>query len=1419
MALRMTEGSPEPLGLTLDSRGANIAVYSANATAIELCLFDKKGQTEIERLSLPFRTGDVFHAHVRDIREGQRYGLRAHGPYAPTEGHRFNPCKLLVDPYALALDRPFTLHPSMYGYRRDGRPDADLTFDTADSAPFMPKAVACAPARATPCRRAHPSWSSAVIYELHVRGMTRTHPGAPPEIRGTFAALSCPAVIEHLSKLGVTTLEIMPCWTWIDEAHLVESGLTNYWGYNPVAFMTPEPRLAPGGWDEARAAVAALKAAGFEVLVDVVLNHSGEGGSHGPTLSLRGLDNATYYMAPRDNPRYCIDDTGCGNTLALNRPPVTRLAMDALRAWVEFAGVDGFRFDLATTLGRMPDGFSASAPLLSAMAQDPVLNRLKLIAEPWDVGPGGYQLGAFPPAWGEWNDRFRDGMRRFWRGDGGLVGEAATRFTGSSDIFGRRRPSRSVNFVVAHDGFTLADLVSYGHKHNEANREEGRDGTTNNNSWNNGAEGPTDDPQIAAARRRDQRNLLATLLLARGAPMLAMGSETGQSQGGNNNAYCQDNPTSWLDWEQADPALIDFVSRVIALRRSHPALTRDDFLKGEPVDATLIPDIEWRTEGGAPMQQEDWRAADRRTLIAVFYAPAAEERDADRVMIVLHAGHEATRVVLPEPREGYRWRVCLDTTQEGAGADLRDSSLGDASAIDIAPHSVIVLDETRSTAGRRKTPPLSRLLDRLARAAGAAPTWRDFSGVDHVVSEGAKQLLLAGMGLPAASDAQARESLDRLAQETDHRPLPLTLTAHKGEHARLRIVMSGGKQPTGLTLLREDGGAEALPLSPETLEFSTYTGVDGRSGLTAVAKLPLLPIGRHRLILDHATDAPCRLTIAPARCFAPHSGETPHRAFGVAAQLYTVRRKGDQGIGDFTTLAELAEAAARRHAATIGINPLHALFPLDRERASPYSPSDRRFIDPIYLDVAALRRVADDPALDAALTEHARRFDSLAGSSMVDYPAVWATKRHVLDRSFAAFESLRARHPGGPQAQSFLAFVEKGGRALRRFACHEAISELRGGAPWTQWPAELAQAQDDALEAFAQRNAAALNFHLYLQWLCDLQLGDAAARARAAGLSLGFYRDLAVGAAPDGAESWANAGQSIHGMSIGAPPDPLAEGGQYWNLPVPNPHAWRRSGYASFRDLLAANMRHAGVLRIDHAMQLARLFVIPEGGRASEGLYVSFPTDDLIGELALESRKARCVVVGEDLGTTPDGFREKLDAANVLCYRVLWFERAAGGGFTSPATYPARSMACASTHDLPTLAGWWVGADIAEKEALGLISCEVAAAYRRARESDKSELLRAVHLPDQPLDGPLPEPVLIAVHDFIGQASSFLAVTQIDDLAGDLTAVNLPGTDRERPNWRRRQAVSVGEIFASNATTLALQSLGRQGMRRAALQV
>jgi glycogen operon protein len=1368
-------GLPEPLGVVAVTGGVNVAVFSAHAEAVDICLFDSEGAEELARLRLPGRTGPVFHGHLRGVAPGTRYGLRVHGPWRPAEGHRCNPAKLLLDPFATAIDRPFRLHPAMFDPPDAARPDP------ADSAGVMPKGIVAAPAE---CVTAPPpfDWDRQVIYELHVRGFTIRHPAIPEALRGTFAGLAHPAAIAHLSGLGVTAVELMPCAAGIDERHLPPLGLTNYWGYNPVAPGAPEPRLAPGGWPEVRAAVAALHGAGIAVLLDVVLNHTGEGDRLGPTLSLRGIDQASYYRLAPDDPGGFINDSGCGNTLALDRPPVLRLAMDALRSWALQGGVDGFRLDLATTLGRRAEGFDPAAPLLAAMAQDPVLRGLAIVAEPWDIGPGGYQLGAFPAGWGEWNDRYRDTARRFWRGDAGMLGDLATRFAGSADLFAPPRPvSRSVNFITAHDGFTLADLVAYKAKHNEANGEANRDGTGNNLSWNNGVEGESDDPALRAMRTRDVRALLATLLLSRGTPMLSMGDEAGRTQQGNNNAYAQDNALSWFDWDAIDGDLFAFAARLVRARRDCPALRRSVALSGGPVDETGVPDVTWFAPAGGEMAPAQWDDRRNRTLLAALYAPATDGEAADRVLVVLHGGVLPVEVRLPATRPGFAWRMLADSAAPVAPEAMAPDPMH------VATRAVVLLREV--PAPRRGRSDAGELLGRLAAAAGIAAGWWDIEGRHHVTGDDTKRALLKAMNLPAGTAARAEESLARLSEDAA-RPLPPALVVRAGAGGALRLGPSLAGRRLRLLLENEQGDRAPFDIAASQGVTEPVAAPDGRLLVTRRLALPALPSGRYRISAE-GEEAVCLLTVAPPRCHLPPGLRAGRRAFGLAAQVYSLRRAvGDQGIGDFTALAGLAGAAAREGAAAIGINPLHALFPQDPARASPYQPSDRRFLDPLCIDVAAPPLPVEARLMGAALAEAAPVFAALAAEQLVAYPAVWEAKRRVLE---AAFASLRP----GPE---FERFVAQGGDALLGFARFQAIAEIHGG-DWRVWPAALRDPASPAAAAAAP--PARVRFFLFLQWVADRQL--AAAAAAAGGMEIGLYRDLAVGAAPDGAEAWAAGGLLLHGVSVGAPPDPLGPEGQIWGLPPPDPRALRESGYASFAALLRANMRHAGALRIDHVMGLGRLFLVPEGASGADGAYLSYPLDDLLGVLALESVRARCLVVGEDLGTVPDGIRAALAEHDVLSYQVLRFARE-WGQLRPPSHYPVNAVACAATHDVATIAGWWQGSDIDERAALGLLDAAAAEQERLARKAEKAELLallRAEGLavePEQELSG---QDLLVAVHALLARTPCRLVLVQADDLAGEDVAVNLPGTDRERPNWRRRLRVDVESLCGSGGVLAA----------------
>jgi isoamylase len=675
--MRTRPGNPYPLGPTWDGSGVNFALFSEHADGVELCLFDgHDGNQEIARVAMMDPTDQVWHLYLPEVRPGQRYGYRVHGPYDPAQGHRFNPAKLLLDPYAKAIDGTIRWSEALFGYMV-GHPDADLSCDARDSAAHIPLSVVIDPAFTWgDDRPLRIPWNETIIYELHVRGFTARHPAVPAGLRGTYAGLACPAVIEHLQSLGITAVELMPTHHFVADKHLVDRGLTNYWGYNSIGFFAPDARYGCGGArgqqvSEFKTTVKTLHQAGIEVILDVVYNHTGEGNHLGPTLCFRGIDNAAYYRLA-DCPRYYKDYTGCGNTLNMTHPRTLQLIMDSLRYWILEMHVDGFRFDLAASLARELHDVDRLGAFFDIIHQDPVISQVKLIAEPWDLGEGGYQAGKFPVLWAEWNGEYRDTIRRFWKGDAGQVSAMGYRLTGSSDLYGQggRRPYASINFVTAHDGFTLHDLVSYNEKHNEKNGEENRDGTDHNLSWNCGAEGPINDPAIRALRERQQRNFLATLLLSQGVPMLLGGDEIGRTQQGNNNAYCQDTELSWVDWREdsARRDLLAFTRSVITLRRRHPVLRRCQFFFGRKIRSSEVKDLSWFRPDGKEMSEESWHDSLARCIGLRLAGDAMAETDAkgnliqdDTLLLLLNAHHEPMPFTLPAHRRGVKWELLLDT--------------------------------------------------------------------------------------------------------------------------------------------------------------------------------------------------------------------------------------------------------------------------------------------------------------------------------------------------------------------------------------------------------------------------------------------------------------------------------------------------------------------------------------------------------------------------------------------------------------------------------------------------------------------------------------------------------------------------------------------------------------------------------------
>ena len=708
--MQVWPGTPYPLGATYDGAGTNFALFSEVAEQVDLCLIAEDGAETCIRL--PETDALVHHGYLPGVGPGQRYGFRVHGPYDPARGLRCNPAKLLLDPYAKAVDGQVDWDEAVFSYNFATGPDGPA--NTADSGPHMLHGVVVSPffdwEHDRPPRTLY---ADSVIYEAHVRGLTMRHPLVPEEDRGTYAGLAHPAVIEHLQKLGVTAVELMPVHQFVRDHHLVQNGLTNYWGYNTIAFLAPHNAYSAAHnagrrgqqVQEFKTMVKTLHSAGIEVILDVVYNHTAEGNHAGPTLSFRGIDNQAYYRLVDGDPAHYYDTTGTGNTLLMRHPHVLQLIMDSLRYWVTEMHVDGFRFDLASSLARQFHEVDRLSAFFDLVQQDPVVSQVKLIAEPWDVGEGGYQVGNFPPLWTEWNGRYRDTVRDFWRGEPATLAEMASRLSGSSDLYetSGRRPYASINFVTAHDGFTLHDLVSYNDKHNEANGEGGADGESHNRSWNCGVEGETDDLEIVALREQQKRNLVATMFLSQGVPMLLHGDELGRTQGGNNNAYCQDNPISWVDWDRAEDffPLTEFVAEVSRLRREHPVFRRRRFFRGKPMPTGGMPDLAWFTPAGEPMDEGDWETGHARSLTvflngeAIYeLGPRGERVVDDSFCLLLNASHEPVQFVLPAQEFGNVWELALDSAAPLVPL-AEERTVKAAESVALEPRSVMLLRRMR----------------------------------------------------------------------------------------------------------------------------------------------------------------------------------------------------------------------------------------------------------------------------------------------------------------------------------------------------------------------------------------------------------------------------------------------------------------------------------------------------------------------------------------------------------------------------------------------------------------------------------------------------------------------------------------------------------------------------------------------------
>jgi glycogen debranching enzyme GlgX/4-alpha-glucanotransferase len=1222
--IHLEPGDSTRLGATIQAGGVNFALWAPQAERVELCLFDPATEAEVQRIDLPGFNEGVWHGYANGLGSGLLYGYRSHGEWSPRQGLRFNPDKLLVDPWARGLSGRFEWHGSHLD-EQDGYPVP------GDNSAFTYKAVTTDTVEPRHHRPAHP-FEETIIYEAHVKGLTQLHPDIPEQDRGTFKAIASRSVRDHLLGLGITALELMPVFAFADEPFLSRKGLSNYWGYNPVNWFAPHPDY--GTPEDFQDMVRCLHNDGIEVILDVVFNHSAEGGRTGSQLNLKGMDNRGFYSLDAENSAEYRNYTGCGNILNADSAIVQRLVMESLIYWHEFMGVDGFRFDLATTLGRHGEDFDPEHNLLNQICNDKRLKSAKLIMEPWDIGPNGYQAGNFGHQTAEWNDGYRDDIRDFWLGGGKTCSVIAQRLTASAYRFKdeHRMPWSDIHYICAHDGFNLTDVVSYQQKHNWANGEDDRDGHNDNRSINCGVEGPTDNEAILHCRRIRVQALLSTLFCSQGTPMLYMGDEMGHSRAGNNNAYCQDNAVNWLDWSQQDKQLLKFVQGSIALRRDNPALRLPYWVDiGSDV-------IQWCKLDGSGMDEASWH--DNSLAAMAVYLQHADSKNA--ALLLINASTASVSFKLP-------CQQYIRQIDSAEVVDQIDYVLPAGGEVTVSSHSIQVL-------------------------------------IRHPEEVSNKELQRLG--------------IDRSYQDNE-------------------------------------GVQRSTPLS------------------SILAIQSAMADSKIRQAHDP--------NVANISCFKPQWFNKDLPVRGISLQVYALRSCRNWGIGDFEDLKNFAIEAANNGVDFLAINPLHARPLATPESRSPYAPTSRLWLDPLYIavDKLAIRFNLEDCLEDCS---ELATISNLRDGLWVNYPAVATLKLEALASIFNAFQlsSQLAR-----EHDDFALFIQTSGSALQHYVQFENQQLKDSNATL------LNKIKSEALKSFL----------CWLQWIADDQLKRVQAACKQHGMRVGLYRDLAVGPHLDGAE--ASSPEFARGLEIGAPPDAFTVLGQAWGIAPMNPHSAELEN--GFRALIEHNTRHAGALRIDHVMGLQRLFWVPNGIPPSQGAYVNYPAT-LERVLADESQQQLCIIIGEDLGTLPFGFREHLDNQAILGLSIAMFERH-GDDFVDPTDYRRNSVACFATHDLPTFSGWWQCGDIELRRSLNLIHADQYQHELQQRESDRHKLCSQIGI-DISAEHSMAE-ITVIMHQWLSSSSAAMVQFQLDDLTLEIDPVNLPGTVDEYPNWSRKYSVNI----------------------------
>jgi len=1437
--VNIKEGKPYPLGATWDGAGVNFALYSKHAKSVMLCFFDKDYK---ESLCIPIRnrTHYIWHCYVEGIRPGQLYGYRVDGPYDPENGFRFNPSKVLLDPYALAIGRELIWSEEHFGYKfpynfreKDNRNNADKAILGAIIDPAFSWGND---------KQLDISWKDTIIYEAHVKGFTQLNPYVPEELRGTYLAFTTDEVIKYLKDLGITTIEFLPIQYSITEYHLYKQNKVNYWGYNPIAFFAPNPRYAydksvMGAINEFKTMVKVLHQAGFEVILDVVYNHTAEGDHTGPTLSFRGIDNLSYYRVYEEKKDLYVDFTGCGNTLNHQNHHVLQLVMDSLRYWITEMHVDGFRFDLASALARELYEVDRLTSFFAIIQQDPIISKVKLIAEPWDLGKDGYQVGNFPPGWSEWNGRYRDTVRRVINEFENNLSDFATRIAGSSDLYKKddRKTYSSINFITCHDGFTLRDLVSYEKKHNEDNGLNNLDGSDVNYSRNYGIEGDTDDIKINLIRLKKQKLFLTTLFISQGVPMLLAGDELNRTQKGNNNAFCQDNEISYINWEENEYSqeLHTITKFLIQLRKQNEVFRRNEFFEGEEKKVMEVKDIYWIHKEGREMQEEDWH---NELCLGILLPSEFGERfdfdtslEGDTFLILINFSNETIQFKIPEIITT-RWKIIYSTdrhlfiTEETEDEiekmdhilqkiyknrsnhhflEEMEIYMSDGlfympnEHIKINQYSIVILkaDKNWKEAHVKRKYRL-KLLEILIHNLGIQKQYFDLMGREYNLSNSEIFMIIRAMHLPVKDLSSLEVIYENYKNDLWFQGIQSSFVLSINQEKDLELTIPETikkfkiqiKDKNQATVFEKE--IEDYPIiESHTIAFSKFKKL--KLIKTKINLNFQFDVGYYDIYVLHNSEiySKGKLMITPEKAYNDDKIYT-----GVWVQLYALRSSTNMGVGDFGDLKKLALILKKYRYNIIGLSPLH--YVLNQENmVSPYFPASRLMINPIYIDIFSIEEFHKSKNAIKKWKAYVDVFEQEKNSKVINYSLIYKIKKEII---YEIYKDFIIENNKNDLYKKFIKYKENN-HLLFFHALYETANDVFGKI---KIPGELYKLDSEFQKQFIQEYQDKIEFYSFIFYLAEQQFLNLVEELKKEGIYL--YLDLAVGCAPDQIEHiyFDNNYSYLFSKTAraGAPPDQFSPNGQDWGIIVFNPFILKKFHYEPFILLLRRNLFNHTFLRIDHVMWLYRLYWIVREGSEKTATYVRYPEKDFFGILSLESHLNKGIIIGEDLGTVPEEVRNILEEKSILSWKVFYFEKI-NDEFIDPNSYPLNCVATINTHDLPTLAGYWLGKDIEEKFKIGILTEQEAKKLLEIRNKERNKIIEMFNKKQyfkdkEPLteDSIFDSEIVYYFYRLLSETPSKIVLASIYDMMGESDQPNMPGTVNEYPNWRLRLSVPIEEI-------------------------